>query len=51
MIDPKGSKVGYGLLISIWNKTTYEVINRKKAVTYDDYFVIFGNSELRLKAL
>lgn len=50
MIDPSGCRAGYGLLISIWNKNVYEVLDKKKAVTYDDYFIIFGNSEMRLKS-
>lgn len=39
---------GYGLLLSLSNQK-YFVIKDKRAITYDDFFMIFGNSELRLK--
>ena len=50
MIDPKGCRPGFGLLLSLWNQETFEVIQGRKAVTYDDFFMIFGNSELRIKS-
>ena len=37
------------LILSLTNKKSFNLLNGKRAVTYDDYFLIFGNSELRLK--
>ena len=36
--------------MSLWSHRTFEILANKKPVTYDDYFIIFGNSELRLKS-
>ena len=30
---------------------TFEILQNKRPVTYDDFFIIFGNSELRIKSL
>ena len=49
-IDSAGNKVGFGLLLPLWNRRVFEIAANKKPVIYDDYFIIFGNSELRLKA-
>lgn len=48
--DPNGIKRGFGLIISLWARKTFEVKD-KRAIVYDDYYLIFGNSELRLKSL
>lgn len=37
------TKKGFGLLICLFNQK-YFVIKDKKAITYDDFFMIFGNS-------
>ena len=50
MIDSAGSKIGFGLLMGLWNRKVFEVFPNKKPVIYDDYFIIFGNSEIRLKS-
>jgi hypothetical protein len=41
--DPNGIKRGYGMILSLWAKKVFE-IKEKKAIAYDDYFGIFGNS-------
>ena len=38
------------MILSLWARKVFS-IKEKKAISYDDYFVIFGNSELRIKAL
>lgn len=39
-----------GLIISITNRKVFSpVVKNEKAIVYDEYFVIFGNSELRIK--
>jgi hypothetical protein len=38
------------MILSLWKKKIYE-LKDKKAITYDDYYLIFGNSELRLRSL
>lgn len=48
--DPNGIKLGYGMILSLWAKKVF-TIKDKKAITYNDYFMIFGNSELRIKSL
>ena len=50
MFDSTTSKAGFGLLLSLWNRKVFEIFSNKKPVVYDDYFLIFGNSELRLKS-
>ena len=38
------------LLFALTNNRVFRLLNENtKAVTYDDFFLIFGNSELRLK--
>lgn len=40
-----------GLIISINNRQVFELMEaNKKAVSYDDMYVIFGNSELRIRS-
>lgn len=48
--DSNGTKKGYGMLLSLWGRKMFP-IKEKKAISYDDYFIIFGNSELRIKSL
>jgi hypothetical protein len=31
------------------SKAYYLIDNKQKAITYDDYYIIFGNAEIRLK--
>jgi hypothetical protein len=38
-----------GIICSLTEKKTYKLHEGKRSVTYDKYFLIFGNSELRLK--
>jgi len=35
--------------MSVTNKMCFKLIEGKRSVTYDKFFLIFGNSELRLK--
>jgi hypothetical protein len=47
---PKGSGDGDGLIISLSNRKVFEPVQaRSRAIVYDDFYLIFGNSELRLK--
>lgn len=40
-----------GLIFSLTHRKAFEPIERnRRAIAYDDYFLIFGNSELRLKS-
>lgn len=42
---------GDALLISITNqKVFYLVEQNRRGIIYDDYYIIFGNSELRLRS-
>jgi hypothetical protein len=36
------------MILSLWGRKVFEV-GDKRAISYDDYFLIFGNSELRVK--
>jgi len=38
------------MILSLWKKKAYE-LRDKRAITYDDYYLIFGNSEIRLRSL
>jgi hypothetical protein len=39
-----------GLLFSLTNRKVFEPLKaNSKVITYDEFFLIFGNSELRLK--
>lgn len=49
--SPNGIKGGLGLILSLWGQMTFEVKQKQRAISYDDYYLIFGNSELRLKSL
>jgi hypothetical protein len=40
-----------GMLLSLSNQKSYELLPKMRALTYDDYYLIFGNSELRIKSL
>jgi hypothetical protein len=37
--------------MSLSNSKCYYLVERnKRSITYDDYFIIFGNSEIRIKS-
>ena len=38
-----------GVIMSLTNKLSFELTPGKRSVTYDTYFLIFGNSEIRIK--
>lgn len=39
------------MIISLTSRRVYyPLVKNKRAVAYDDYFIIFGNSEVRLKS-
>lgn len=40
-----------GLIISLTNQKVFYLQEYRKSITYDDYYLIFGNSEIRLKSL
>lgn len=49
---PKKISDKSGLLFSLTNRKMFVLVEEnKKAITYDDYYLIFGNSEIRLKNL
>ena len=48
---PKTQSSKDGMLINITSKKVYYLnIANKKAITYDEFYLIFGNSEIRIKA-
>ena len=49
-INSGGNKPGFGLLLSLWSQNVFQIHKGKRAVTYDDFFIIFGNSEVRIKS-
>lgn len=47
---PKMKSSHNGLLFSLTNRKVFRLLKENtKAITYDEFFLIFGNSELRLK--
>lgn len=41
-----------GLIISLTNRKFFTLVaENKRAIIYDEYYLIFGNSELRIKSL
>ena len=45
-------KKGYGFISSLTNRETFELRKNHepaKAAVYDDFFLLFGNSELKVK--
>jgi hypothetical protein len=38
------------MILSLWARKVFQNKDRR-AITYDDYFGIFGNSELRIKSM
>jgi hypothetical protein len=40
-----------GLIIGLTNQNVFYLQEEKKSVAYDAYYIIFGNSEIRLKSL
>jgi hypothetical protein len=40
---------GTGLIMSLTSGKVFKLLGDKKAISYDDYYMIFGNSEIRLK--
>lgn len=50
--DSKSHSSKDGLIISLTNEKTFTLVQpNRRAITYDDFYIIFGNSELRLKSL
>lgn len=48
---PKQAATEDGLLMSLSKRKTYNLVKPKeKAIVYDDYYIIFGNAELRIKS-
>ena len=43
--------IGRGLLMALGTGQVWSVQQGKRPTTYDDYYIIFGNSDLRLRAL
>jgi hypothetical protein len=39
-----------GILVSMTNRFAYSCRATKRAIAYDDFFLIFGNSELRIRS-
>jgi hypothetical protein len=48
---PKASASDVGFIMSLTKEKTFFCQEGKRAITYDDYYIIFGNSELRIKSL
>lgn len=47
---PKNMSDGLGLIVSLTNRRCFELFPGKKAVKYDNQYLIFGNSEIRVGA-
>jgi len=45
-----GQKGKDGIIMAIQDEECYFVKQGMRAITYDDFYIIFGNSELRIKA-
>jgi hypothetical protein len=50
-ISPSNNADRSGLIVSLTNQLVFPLLEEKKSVTYDDYYIIFGNSEIRVKSL
>jgi hypothetical protein len=49
--EPKKASQRDGLIIALNKQEVFTLAERnKRAITYDDYFLIFGNSEIRIRA-
>jgi len=51
-VDPLRSNVvigSQGLLVSMTNSTVYRCQQGRRSMTYDDFFLIYGNSEMRIR--
>ena len=50
--NSKATTVGNAFVMALWNKKIYHVNHGGKArgIIYDDFFLIFGNSEIRIKS-
>jgi hypothetical protein len=46
-----GTNKGLAFLMPLWNQKNYYVHKGSKGITYDDYYLIFGNSEVRIKSM
>jgi hypothetical protein len=42
--NPNGVKKGPGMMIPLWNENVYHVDKNSRALTYDEYYIIYGNS-------
>lgn len=50
--DSKEPSKKDGIIISLTNEKYFTLVKpNTRAITYDDFYIIFGNSELRLKCL
>jgi hypothetical protein len=48
---PKMTSDRNGIIFSLTNRKCYDLAqHNKKAISYDDYYIIFGNSEIRLRS-
>lgn len=46
-----GTEFGNGLLMPLWDQETVFRIQRdRKANVYDDYYLLYGNSEIRIRS-
>ena len=51
IFKPRSPSDKSGLIMSLTNQKCYQLVQRnKKSIGYDDFFVIFGNSEIRIKS-
>lgn len=48
LIEGKAA-IGGGLILSLNEKKSFKLLEGKRPVTFDAFFLIFGNSELRLR--
>jgi hypothetical protein len=51
VFKPRTPSEKEGLIMSLTNKKCYYLVEKnKRSIAYDDFFVIFGNSEIRIRS-
>jgi hypothetical protein len=51
-VAPQSATKGDGLIFSVSNQQAFELVQAgQRATVYDDFYLMFGNSEIRLKSM
>ena len=48
-VNPDKQAAKGGIICSLTTMNSFELLKGCRSVTYDDYFLIYGNSELRIR--